>query len=374
MQTAGNRLKPCLYRLWHAVETSPVARLTTQSGAALVQAESSPSSQPLPGYKRLNLCNAVNDAMLIALDTNERSYVFGEDVAFGGVFRCTVGLLERFGKERVFNTPLSEQGIVGFGVGLASQGHTAVAEIQFADYIFPAFDQLVNEAAKYRYRSGGGFNCGGLTVRAPYGAVGHGGHYHSQSPEAFFTHVPGLKVVVPSSPTEAKGLLLAAIREPDPVVFFEPKMMYRTAVEDVPEGDFMLPLGEARVLREGGDITLVGWGQQVKVLLQAADQLQSAEGVGCEVIDLRTLAPWDSETVCASVSRTGRLLVAHEAPLTAGFGAEVAATVANRCFTRLESPPVRVCGADTPFPLVFEPVYLPGVERVMEGVRQALEF
>ncbi|GLC48230.1 2-oxoisovalerate dehydrogenase subunit beta 2, mitochondrial, variant 3 [Pleodorina starrii] len=233
------------------------------------------------------------------------------------------------------------EGIVGFGIGLASMGHTPVAEIQFADYIFPAFDQLVNEAAKYRYRSGGTFHCGGLTVRAPYGAVGHGGHYHSQSPEAFFTHVPGIKVVMPSSPAEAKGLLLASIREPDPVVFFEPKMMYRTAVEDVPEGDYMLPLGVARVVVEGSDVTLVGWGQQVLVLQQAAAQLHKQDGIRCEVIDLRTLAPWDSEAVCASVSKTGRLVVAHEAPLTGGFGAEVAATVAQRCFTALESPPGR---------------------------------
>uniref|UniRef100_A0A6U2I2E0 Transketolase-like pyrimidine-binding domain-containing protein n=1 Tax=Chlamydomonas euryale TaxID=1486919 RepID=A0A6U2I2E0_9CHLO len=185
--------------------------------------------------RRLNLCNAVNEALATALDSDPSSCVFGEDVGFGGVFRCTSGLSERFGSARVFNTPLSEQGIVGFGVGLAASGHTAIAEIQFADYIFPAFDQLVNEAAKYRYRSGGSYDCGGLTVRTPYGAVGHGGHYHSQSPEAFFTHVPGLKVVTPSTPSEAKGLLLASIRDPNPVVFFEPKMLYRTSVGSVPQ-------------------------------------------------------------------------------------------------------------------------------------------
>lgn len=263
---------------------------------------------------------------------------------------------------------------MGFGIGLASMGHTAVAEIQFADYIFPAFDQLVNEAAKYRYRSGGSFHCGGLTVRAPYGAVGHGGHYHSQSPEAFFCHVPGLKVVMAASPAEAKGLLLSCIRDPNPVVFFEPKMMYRTAVEDVPEGDYQVPLGVARVVRQGEDVTLVGWGQQVLVLQAAAEQLEAQDGIRCEVIDLRTLVPWDADTVCASVSRTGRLVVSHEAPLTGGFGAEVAAHVAQRCFTRLESPPVRVCGSDTPFPLVFEPLYLPGVARVAAAVRQAVDF
>ncbi|PNH07801.1 2-oxoisovalerate dehydrogenase subunit beta, mitochondrial [Tetrabaena socialis] len=367
MQSSLSQCRPSLRRLLHAVDTTLVARL---SSAALAQAY----APVAPNCKRQNLCNAVNDALMIALDTDNRACVFGEDVSFGGVFRCTVNLLERFGKTRVFNTPLSEQGIVGFGIGLASAGHTAVAEIQFADYIFPAFDQLVNEAAKYRYRSGGSFNCGGLTVRAPYGAVGHGGHYHSQSPEAFFTHVPGLKVVMPSSPAEAKGLLLASIREPDPVIFFEPKMMYRTAVEDVPEGDYMLPLGVARIVAEGSDVTLVGWGQQVLVLQQAAVQLEAQHGISCEVIDLRTLLPWDAEAVCASVSKTGRLVVSHEAPLTSGFGAEVAATVATRCFTRLESPPVRVCGADTPFPLVFESVYLPGVARVVEAVRQTVAF
>ncbi|KXZ54487.1 hypothetical protein GPECTOR_4g552 [Gonium pectorale] len=322
--------------------------------------------------KRLsNECSALAELQRLC----DRQRAFHEQSLHAAWARLrSLGLLERFGKERVFNTPLSEQGIVGFGIGLASAGHTAVAEIQFADYIYPAFDQLVNEAAKYRYRSGGHFHCGGLTVRAPYGAVGHGGHYHSQSPEAFFTHVPGLKVVMPSSPAEAKGLLLASIREPDPVVFFEPKMMYRTAVEDVPEGDYVLPLGVARLVSEGSDVTLVGWGQQVLVLQQAAAQLADKDGVSCEVIDLRTLMPWDVEAVCASVSKTGRLVVSHEAPVTGGFGAEVAATVSARCFTRLEAPPVRVCGADTPFPLVFEPLYLPGVERVVEAVRHVVHF
>jgi len=253
-------------------------------------------------------------------------------------------------------------------------GYTAVAEIQFADYIFPAFDQLVNEAAKFRYRSGGMFDCGGLTIRTPYGAVGHGGHYHSQSPESFFTHVPGLKVVVPSSPSEAKGLLLASIREQDPVVFFEPKMMYRTAVEDVPLGEYMIPLGKARVVVEGSDVTLVGWGQQVLVLEQAAQVVAQQDGIRCEVIDLRTLVPWDVEAVCASVNKTGRLVVSHEAPLTGGFGAEVTAAVSQRCFLRLEAPPLRVCGLDTPFPLICEPLYLPSVQKVVDAIRQSAKF
>ncbi|CAK8577647.1 unnamed protein product [Lathyrus sativus] len=221
------------------------------------------------GGKSLNLYTAINQALHIALDTDPRAYVFGEDVGFGGVFRCTTGLADQFGKNRVFNTPLCEQGIVGFGIGLAAMGNRAIAEIQFADYIFPAFDQIVNEAAKFRYQSGNQFNCGGLTIRTPYGVVGHGGHYHSQSPEAFFCHVPGIKVVIPRSPKEAKGLLLSCIRDPNPVVFFEPKWLYRLAVEEVPEDDYMLPLSEAEVIRQGSDITLVGWGAQLSIMEQA---------------------------------------------------------------------------------------------------------
>jgi 2-oxoisovalerate dehydrogenase E1 component beta subunit len=199
--------------------------------------------------RRMNLFTAVNDAMRIALETDPTAVVFGEDVAFGGVFRCSVDLKEKFGSHRVFNTPLCEQGIAGFGIGYAAMGRTAIAEIQFADYIFPAFDQLVNEAAKYRYRSGGQFDCGGLTVRAPYGAVGHGGLYHSQSPEAYFAHTPGLVVVMPRSPVTAKGLLLSCIRERNPCVFFEPKALYRASVEEVPEGDFTIPLRTAEIVQ-----------------------------------------------------------------------------------------------------------------------------
>lgn len=252
-------------------------------------------------------------------------------------------------------------------------GYTPIAEIQFADYIFPAFDQIVNEAAKYRYRSGGMFNCGGLTIRTPCGAVGHGGHYHSQSPEAFFTHVPGLKVVIPSSPKDAKGLLLSSIRDNNPVIFFEPKIMYRTAVEEVPTGDYMTPLGKAKTVREGTDITLVGWGNQVGTLQQAANEVEE-EGISCEVIDLRTLLPWDVDTVAESVAKTGRLLVSHEAPLTSGFGAEIVSTISKECFLNLEAPPSRVCGMDTPFPLVLEPFYLPRQFRVVHEIKQSLNF
>mmetsp|Transcript_11788 Transcript_11788/g.35954 ORF Transcript_11788/g.35954 Transcript_11788/m.35954 type:complete len:363 (-) Transcript_11788:59-1147(-) len=323
------------------------------------------------GTKKMNLFTAVNDAMKIALQTDDSAIVFGEDVAFGGVFRCTSELQNMFGPERVFNTPLSEQGIAGFAIGYAAMGCTAIAEIQFADYIFPAFDQLVNEAAKYRYRSGGMFDVGGLTVRAPCGAVGHGGHYHSQSPEAYFCHTPGLKVVMPRDPIRAKGLLLASIRDPNPVVFFEPKILYRSSVAEVPVHDYTIPLEEAEVVKPGDDVTLIGWGNQVHVLLQTAE-LAAEKGISCEVIDLMSLSPWDVDTVVNSVNRTGRAIVAHEAPITGGFGAEVSATVQERCFYRLEAPVQRVCGFDTPFPLVHEKYYLPNKWRCLEAVEHTM--
>lgn len=306
--------------------------------------------------KKMNLVGAINNALTIALETHPSACIFGEDVGFGGVFRASADLQEKFGAARVFNTPLCEQGIAGFAIGMAAEGSIAIAEIQFADYIFPAFDQIVNEAAKYRYRSGNQFNVGGLTFRTPYGAVGHGGLYHSQSPEAYFAHTPGLVVVVPRSPLQAKGLLLSAIRSPDPVVFFEPKALYRAASEEVPVDDYELPLSAAEVVREGTDVSLVGYGAQMRVLERAADMAQEQLNVSCEVIDLRTILPWDRETVFASVNKTGRCIVSHEAPITGGFGAEVAAAVQEECFLRLEAPVDRVCGYDTPFPLAHEKV------------------
>lgn len=295
-------------------------------------------------------------------------------MAFGGVFRASVGLRDKYGDKRVFNSTLCEQGIVGFGVGLASIGCTAIAEIQFADYIFPAFDQIVNEAAKYRYRTGNEFNVGGLTIRTPYGAVGHGGLYHSQSVEGYFAHTPGLKVVVASGPRDAKGLLLAAIRDPNPVVFFEPKMLYRSAVEEVPTGDYVEELSKAKTVRQGKDVTLVGYGAQMRVLLQAADRAEREMGLSCDVIDLRTVMPWDQEAVVASVKRTGRLIVSHEAQITCGFAAEVVSTVVQECFPYLEAPPLRVCGMDTPFPLAFEKLYLPNATRVFHALKESSQY
>lgn len=322
----------------------------------------------------MNMFTAINSALRTALCTDERSFIFGEDVGFGGVFRCTTGLQAEFGSERVFNTPLCEQGIVGFGIGLAAMGSRAIAEIQFADYIFPAFDQLVNEAAKYRYRSGGEFNCGGLTVRAPYGAVGHGGLYHSQSPEAYFCHTPGLRVVTCRDPVSAKGLLLASIRTPDPVIFLEPKMLYRSSVADVPDEEYEMELGKAEIVRQGKDVTMVGWGAEVHVLMRVAQRAQKEMSIDCEVIDLQSLLPWDVATVTASATKTGRVLVAHEAPLTGGLGAEISASVQDNCFLSLEAPVKRVTGFDTPFPAVHEKFYVPGEDRCIQGLRDLLKY
>ncbi|MBO2565286.1 transketolase C-terminal domain-containing protein [Shewanella algae] len=323
---------------------------------------------------QMNMLQAINNALTIAMEADEKMLVFGEDVGhFGGVFRATSGLQEKFGRERCFNTPLTEQGIAGFANGLASNGMTPVAEIQFADYIFPAFDQIVNEAAKFRYRSGNEFDVGGLTFRTPYGGGIAGGHYHSQSPEAYFTQTPGLKVVVPRNPYQAKGLLLASIRDNNPVVFFEPKRLYRASVGDVPEGDYQLELGKAEVVREGKDITLLAWGAQMEIIEKAADMAKE-EGIDCEVIDLRTLAPWDVETVAESVKKTGRLLINHEAPLTGGFAGEIAATIQQECFLYLESPINRVCGLDTPYPLIHEKEYMPDALKTFEAIKASVNF
>lgn len=323
---------------------------------------------------RLNMFQAINNALDTALKKDDSAVIFGEDVAFGGVFRCTLGLQDKYGKDRVFNTPLSEQGIAGFGIGVAAAGSTAIAEIQFADYIFPAFDQIVNEAAKYRYRSGDLFNCGSLTIRSPCSAVGHGALYHSQSPEAYFAHTPGLKVVIPRGPHKAKGLLLSCIQDPDPCLFLEPKVLYRAAVEDVPNDDYILPLGKADVLVEGDAVTLIGWGTQVHVLQEVVKVAKSELGVNCELIDLVSILPWDRDTIYDSVKKTGRVVVAHEAPLTGGFGAELAASIQEECFLHLEAPVQRVTGFDTPFPHVFEPFYLPDKWRCLDAIKKVLKY
>ncbi|XP_012536345.2 2-oxoisovalerate dehydrogenase subunit beta, mitochondrial [Monomorium pharaonis] len=330
---------------------------------------------PVAGeIQKMNMYQAINNGLHIALENDPHSVVFGEDVAFGGVFRCTTDLKKRFGGHRVFNTPLCEQGIAGFGIGLANAGISAIAEIQFADYIFPAFDQLVNEAAKVRYRSGNMFDCGKLTVRAPCGAVGHGGLYHSQSPEAYFAHTPGLKIVVPRGAMHAKGLLLSCIDEPDPCIIFEPKTLYRIAIDEVPLAHYKIEIGKAEIVRSGDAVTLVGWGTQVHVLLEVADLVEKELGASCEVIDLVSILPWDAELVCKSVKKTGRAIIAHEAPMTNGFGAEITATVQAECFLYLEAPVQRVTGWDCPFPHIFEPFYLPDKWRCFAAVRDTLKY
>ena len=323
---------------------------------------------------KMNMLQAINNALDTAMAADDKVLCFGEDVGvFGGVFRATSNLQQKYGKSRCFNTPLVEQGIIGFANGLAAQGSVPVAEIQFADYIFPAFDQIVNESAKYRYRSGNLFNVAGLTIRAPYGGGIAGGLYHSQSPEAYFAHTPGLKIVVPRNPHQAKGLLLAAIHDPNPVLFFEPKRLYRASVGEVPDEDYRLPLGEAEITKEGTDVTILGWGAQMDVIDQAVERAEK-EGISCEVIDLRSILPWDVETVANSVLKTGRLVITHEAPLTGGFAGEIAATIQERCFLYLESPIARVTGMDTPFPLVLEKEHLPNHLKVYEAIRESMEF
>jgi 2-oxoisovalerate dehydrogenase E1 component beta subunit len=321
-----------------------------------------------PKSSKMNLLQAINSALDIAMATDQRVLCLGEDIGhFGGVFRATSNLQTKYGRDRCFNTPLTEQGIAGFAIGLAAQGCVPVAEIQFADYIFPAFDQIVNEAAKFRYRSGDEFNCGGLTIRTPYGGGIDGGLYHSQSPEAYFCHTPGLKVVIPSNAYQAKGLLLSAIRDPDPVIFFEPKAIYRASVGEVPEGDYEIPLGVAEVVQQGTDITLLGWGAQMVQIIKAAE-LAVDEGISCEVIDLRSLLPWDRDCVAQSVTKTGRLLISHEAPLTGGYAGEIAASIQQHCFLSLEAPISRVTGLDTPFPLIHEKHYLPDHLKIFESI------
>ncbi|KAL9057698.1 MAG: hypothetical protein Q9162_002172 [Coniocarpon cinnabarinum] len=272
--------------------------------------------------KRMNLFQAVNSALSTALSSDPRVLVFGEDVAFGGVFRCTSDLALNFGSDRVFNTPLTEQGIAGFAIGVAAEGLKPVAEIQFADYVYPAFDQMVNEAAKWRYREGAtGGNVGGLVIRMPSGGVGHGALYHSQSPESLFTHIPGLRVVTPRSPWQAKGLLLSSIFEyNDPVVFMEPKILYRAAVEQVPSEYYTIPLSTAEVVKEGKDVTIVSYGAPMYFCQKAIEALeQDFPEKTVELIDLRTVYPWDRECVIKSISKTGRCVVVHESMVNAGL-------------------------------------------------------
>jgi 2-oxoisovalerate dehydrogenase E1 component beta subunit len=319
------------------------------------------------------IVQAINEALRQEMRRDDRVVVLGEDVGkVGGVFRATQGLWDEFGDDRVIDTPLSESGIVGTAIGMALYGLVPVPEIQFADFIYPAYDQIVSELAKMRWRSGGEY-AAKVVIRAPVGGGIRGGLYHSQSPEALFTHVPGLKVVCPSNPHDAKGLLLASIRDADPVIFFEPKRIYRAAKGEVPDGDYIVPLTNAAVTRPGKDVTVLAWGAMLHEAMAAADRAQERR-VDCEVIDLRTLWPVDIDAIVASVKKTGRLVVVHEAPKTCGFGAELVALVTERAFVHLEAPPVRVCGFDTPFPYALEMEYLPLSHRILPALLETAKF
>jgi pyruvate dehydrogenase E1 component beta subunit len=322
----------------------------------------------------MNIVEAVNAAMRLEMERDERVMVLGEDVGkSGGVFRATEGLQELFGEERVVDTPLSESGIVGSSIGLALFGMRPVAEIQFMGFIYPAIDQIASHAARMRNRTRGRFTVP-LVVRAPYGGGIHAPEHHSESIEAIFAHTPGLKVVVPSNPHDAKGLLLSAIRDPDPVIFLEPKRVYRAVKGEVPEGDYTVPIGKAAVVSEGESLTLVAWGAMVHACLEAMEVL-AAEGIDAELIDVRSIAPLDFDTIAESVEKTGRLIVVHEAPKTCGFGAEIIALANEKAFLHLAAPPMRVTGFDIVMPLPRgEHMYLPNTDRISTAVRQVMEY
>ena len=308
------------------------------------------------------------------MQRDERVVVLGEDVGRrGGVFLATEGLFEAFGPDRVIDTPLSEAAIIGAAIGMAVHGLRPVAEIQFADYVFPGFDQLVSQAAKLRYRSAGAFTAP-MVVRMPAGGGVKGGHHHSQNPETHFVHTPGLQVVYPATPRDARGCLRTAVRGDDPVVFLEPKRLYRALKEDVPDDpDGLVPVGQAVRRREGDEVVLVSYGASMAETLQAADALEQ-QGIGADVIDLRWLMPWDESLVLERVAAVGRVVLVSEAPHSANVVSEVAATIAEEVLDMLEAPPLRVTGFDTPYPYAQDRVYLPGANRILHAVQQVLDY
>lgn len=322
----------------------------------------------------ITLVEAVTLALARAMEENDKVLILGEDVGVdGGVFRATAGLIKRFGENRVRDTPLAETVIAGLSIGLAAQGFRPVGEIQFMGFLYPTIDQLVNHASRLRTRTRGRLTCP-LVIRAPYGGGIHAPEHHSESMEAMFTHVPGMRVVIPSSPAKAYGLLLAAIRDPDPVMFLEPKRIYRALKEDVADNGKAVPLDTCFTLRQGSDITLVSWGAMIQETLQAAETL-SAEGIEADVIDVATLKPLDADTILASVEKTGRCAIIHEAPYTGGFGAEIAARLAEFSLTSLLAPVRRVTGYDTVMPLPkLEHYYMPTPARIVAAAREALEY
>ena len=323
---------------------------------------------------KLNLVQAINQALHHEMDRNPDVVLLGEDIGRdGGVFRATEGLIEKFGEKRVVDTPLSESGIVGTAIGMAAYGLVPVVEIQFMGFVYAAMEQLISHAARLRSRTRGRYTCP-LVVRTPYGGGIHAPEHHSESTEAFFVHTPGLKVVVPSTPAEAKGLLLSSIRDPDPVLFLEPAKIYRAIKEEVPEGEYAIPLGQARIVLEGSDLTLITWGAMLHPSLKAANQM-AEKGIGVEVIDLRTLSPLDSATLLRSVEKTGRAVIVHEAPRTGGLGAEIAAQLCEEALLSLEAPIIRVAGFDTPVPLPkTEKYYLPDVDQIIDAIEKTAAF
>ena len=334
---------------------------------------------------KMNMIQALNSAMDNMMERDPDVLAFGEDAGyFGGVFRVTAKLQEKYGRDRCFDAPINEAAIVAMAIGMAAKGLKPVAEIQFADYVFPGFDQIISELSRIRYRTAGQFTTP-VTIRTPCGGGIRGGQTHSMSPEAFFTHIPGIKVVMPSNPYDAKGLLIASIESEDPVIFFEPKRLYNGPFDgdagkalstwgqhpkgEVPDDHYSLEIGKAEVVREGSDLTIVTYGTLVHVALAAAE----LEGIDAEIIDLKTLAPYDIDTITRSVNRTGRCIVAQEAPRTSGFGAELAAQIQEECFYALEAPIARVAGWDTPYPHAHEWAYFPGTKRFINAMRDVLE-
>lgn len=322
----------------------------------------------------ITLVEAVTQALAYEMTQDETVVILGEDVGTnGGVFRATQGLLDQFGDHRVLDTPLAENMISGLAVGMSTQGLKPVAEFQFMGFIYPAIDHIVSHASRLRNRTRGRLSCP-LVIRAPYGGGIHAPEHHSESTEAMFAHIPGLRVVIPSTPARAYGLLLAAIRNPDPVVFLEPKRIYRLMKQDVPDDGVALPLDKAFITREGNDLTLVSWGAMMHETQQAAAQC-AEQGIDCEVIDLATITPFDKETILTSVEKTGRLVIVHEAAHNAGFGAEIAATVAEESLLSLLAPIIRVTGYDTVMPyLQLEKLYLPDTDRIIQAIQEVMEY
>src|SRR4051812_48716513 len=325
------------------------------------------------GVAELTLLEAVNDALHVEMERDGDVLVMGEDVGrAGGVFRATAGLFDRFGADRCVDTPLAEAGVLGTAVGLCMAGWRPVAEMQYDAFSYPCLDQLINHVGRYRWRTRGGMEFP-IVVRMPYGGGVRAPELHDDSPEAYYVHTPGVKVAIPSTPADAKGLLAAAIRDPDPVVLLEPKLVYRTARGEVPEGEHVVPLGQMRVAREGSDVTLVAYGAMVPLAEQAAEALDGDASV--EVLDLRTLKPLDEHALLESAAKTGRVVIVQEAPRVAGFGAELAAILAEKAMLDLRAPVVRVTGYDVPYPYwQIEDAYMPSVERVVDAVRKLLAF